>query len=94
MLPVAELGVVLLEPDPLRLERGDEVVDHFLSRGRADRREAEAGVDGLEAAADFACERKLVLERHLEGRAVLGEPGLHPLEEGALAHRRRLAVEL
>ena len=93
VLAVAELGVVLLELDALRVERRDEVVDVVLRRGRADRREAEAGVDRHVRAVDLRRERELVLERHLEHSAALGQPRLHPLEERALAHGRRLAVE-
>src|SRR5207248_1699692 len=94
VLAVAELRVVLLEPDSLGLERSEEVVDQVLRRGGADRREAEAGVDRLESALHLPRKRELVLERHLERRAELGEPGLHPFEKGALAHGRGLAVEL
>ena len=63
LLAVAELGVVLLERDALRVERGDELVDVVLRRGRADRREAERRVDRHVRAVDLRRERELVLER-------------------------------
>ncbi|HEX3317297.1 MAG TPA: hypothetical protein VHR88_04720 [Solirubrobacteraceae bacterium] len=49
---MAELGVVLLECDPLCLQRGDEVVDVVLRCRRADGREAQGGVDGDIGAVD------------------------------------------
>ena len=41
LLAVPELGVVLLERDPLQLERRGELVDIVLRRGGADRRETQ-----------------------------------------------------
>src|SRR5207253_8664997 len=61
LLPVAELGVVLLELDLLPLERVRERLDVVLGGRRADRREAEALVDRPVAAALVPnCERELV----------------------------------
>jgi hypothetical protein len=93
LLAVAELGVVLLEGDALPLERVGEHLDVILRRGHPDRREAEAFVDGPVVAVDPGRERELVLERRLQHRAALCEPRRLPLEERALADRRRLAVE-
>ena len=93
VLAVAELRVVLLEHDPLRLECRDEVVEVLLRRRRADRGEAEPRIDRHVGSVHVDGERELVLERNLEPRASLGEAPLHPLQERPLADRRRLAVE-
>src|SRR5437867_643221 len=93
VLAVPELGVVLLEADPLCVERLREIVDVVLRRGRADRRETETGVDRDELSVDAGRERELVLERDLEPLAALGQSVFHPLQERALADRRGLAVE-
>ena len=93
LLAVPELGVVLLEHDPLRLERCGELVDVVLRRRRRDRREAERRVDRHVPALDARRERELVLERRPQGQPAPREPLLHPLEEGALAHGCRFAVE-
>ena len=72
LLAVAELGVVLLERDPLRVERGDEVVDVVLRRGRPDRREAERpSRPARSRRRPLGRERELVLERdaRASGRA-------------------------
>ena len=94
MLAVAELRVVLLEDDPLRFECGHELVDVVLRRSRTDRRETEARIDGDERPVELCRERELVLERHLEPRPALREAVLHLLQERALAHRRRITVQL
>src|SRR5581483_10380323 len=93
LLAVAELGVVLLEHDPLRLERRRQLVDVVLRSRHRDRREAERRVDRNVLAVDAPRERELVLERGPERQAALSKARLHPLEERALADGRRLAVE-
>ncbi len=93
VLAVPELRVVLLEHDSLCVERLGELVEIVLRRGRADGREAQTGVDRDELTVDARRERELVLERYLESQVPLREPLLHPLEERALADRRRRAVQ-
>src|SRR5206468_5034249 len=66
VLAVAELRVVLLEDDLLCRKRAREVVEVVLRRRRADRREAEAGIDGHELTVDERREGELVLEPSVE----------------------------
>ena len=93
LLAVAELRVVLLELDPLALERVHERVHVRLRRGQPDRREAEARVHRDELAVLPRRERELVLEGDFERARPLLEPRRHPLQERAWALRRRLARE-
>jgi hypothetical protein len=93
LLSVAELRVVLLERDALRLECCGKLVDVVLRRGHADRREAERRVDRHVRAVHTRRERELVLECSPQNEPALREPRLHALQEAALAHRRGLAVE-
>jgi hypothetical protein len=62
LLPVTELGVVLLERNLLRVERRRQVLCIVLRRRCRDRREAEPGVDRHVCAVDLRRERELVLE--------------------------------
>ena len=96
VLPVAELGVVLLDRNALRLQRGDEVVDVVLRRGGPDGREAQRRVDGDVGAVPLGRERELALERRAQRQVVGGQRRLHALQERALADRggRPLAGEV
>ena len=95
LLAVAELGVVLLERDLLRLERRGERVDVVLRRRHADGREAEARVDRRERPALVVADRQreLVLEGRLEPRAARRQRGGHALQEPALVDGRDAAVQ-
>src|SRR5712691_6205491 len=72
VLAVPEFGVILLESNPLRVERRDELVEKVLCRGGADRREAQSGIDRDELAVHASRKRELVLERNLERRGAYG----------------------
>ena len=87
VLPMAELGVVLLDRDALRVQRGDEVIDVVLRRGGPDGREAQRRVDGDVGAVQLGRERELGLERRAQGQVVGGQRRLHALQERALADR-------
>ena len=93
LLAVPELGVVLLERDRLRVKRRCQVIGVVLRNRRRDGREAEPGVDRHVGAIDLRSQRELVLERRPEDEPALGETGLHPLQERALADGRRVAAE-
>ena len=93
LLAGAELGVVLVDGDVLPVERIDQLIDVVLRRGHPDRRVAQARIDRPPLAVDELRQRELVLESGTEQRASLGEPRRHPLQEGALAHGGRRAVE-
>ena len=94
VLAVAELRVVLLQDDPLGIERAGELLDVALRRRRADRREAQAGVDRDEGSVHLRRKRELVFERRLEPGSALREPLLHPRQERPLGDGRRFAVQL
>src|SRR2546423_11557199 len=63
LLPVTELGVVLLERDVLRLERRSQLVDIVLGGGHRDRGESQSRIHPDEHIARAGGERELVLER-------------------------------
>ena len=94
LLAVAELGVVLLERDPLRLERRRQLVDVVLRRrsSRSSRSTAHEST-GTYSPSTARGQRELVLERGAELQPALGQPALHALEKRALARRGRRAVE-
>src|SRR5438034_440794 len=94
LLPVSELRIVLLDLDPLRLQRRDELVDDRRRRRHPGRGEAEALVErGKRSVGTPDGERELALERRADAEARRGARGDLPLEERAGTRLPRRAVE-
>ena len=83
VLPVAELGVVLVERDLLGVEGVDDRIDHLGTGRHPDGREAQAGVDGHRSFAVEVGQRELVLDGAAQLDPVLGETGGHAGQEAA-----------
>ena len=86
LLPMAELGIVLVDAHALRFERGDDVVDHARRERHARGREAQRLVERHERAVGLlARQAELDLEHGLRAEA-LGRAGRDlALEERARA---------
>ena len=81
LLRMSELRVVLLELDPLRLQRFHRRVDD-VGRGRhADGGEAQTLVDRDVATIDFPSEAELVLDRAAKHHVAVGQAIRHPSQE-------------
>ena len=93
VLPVAELGVVLVERDLLGVEGVDDRIDHLGTGRHPDGREAQAGVDGHGSFAVEVGQRELVLDGAAQLDPVLGEPPGHAGQEATGARRVRRVVE-
>ena len=94
LLPVAELGIELLDGHFLRLERGDDVVDHADGCLPADGAEAQTLVRGHAGTVFPALrQRPFRLEGGLDDHPGLSRPRDHTREEAARAGAPGLAVQ-
>jgi hypothetical protein len=94
LLPVPQLGVVLLDLDVLGLERRHELVHERRGGRHPGRGEAEAFVERREAAVGLADgQRELAFERRAHAEARGGARGDLTLEERARARVPRRAVQ-
>src|SRR5215475_13029874 len=94
LLPVAELRVVLLDLDVLRLQAFHDIVHHRGRGGHADGGEAERLVErGVGAVRVLDGEGELALEGGAHGEARFGAGGDLALEEGAWARLPRRSLE-
>ena len=93
LLPVPQLGVVLLHLDALLAEGRHGRVGHLGRGSHPDRGKAQALVDRDMAAVPLGGQAPLVLHRTRQDHPPLGQAGRHPLEEVTRPRLIRLPVQ-